>query len=93
MPSEEIVLIGFLLTCYYITRTVNVFHIGKPIRVLVDKTGVIFLKNLIRCSACLGFWIGLLLSLVVIDPFGDHLIAACSSGAFTYILSNFEPDG
>ena len=51
-----------LLTCIGVTIIILHGSILKPIRGILGK--VYFLKKLLSCSLCLGFWVGVGLALV-----------------------------
>ena len=57
-------LIYFILICYGISTIIVQSKLFKPLRELV-KVKSRFLSSLINCMMCTGFWVGLLVSLVI----------------------------
>jgi len=57
-------LIYFILICYGISTIIVQSKLFKPLRKFI-KGKSIFLGTLIKCMMCTGFWVGLVVSLVI----------------------------
>lgn len=56
----------FVLAVWGLANAIGVLKVGKPIREFLKDTPV--LKDLFRCPACLGFWMGMGASWFVFSP-------------------------
>ena len=75
-------LLVFVLVCYGITNIVCFGRIFAPVRAGVDRLKVEVLSEFVRCPMCVGFWVGLAVSLAgygVVHPFLDGCMGSGAS--------------
>jgi len=73
------------LVAFGITTIISISKIFKPVREWVSERNQ-FISDMIACSMCLGFWVGILLSLTLYSPTGNFFFDACLSSAVCWIL-------
>lgn len=87
MKVELHSLLTFALLQWAAVYVVARSAIGAPLRHLVCRAGV-FACGGIYCTACVGFWAGLLVATVHGNPFGDGAAALALSGACGMVLGD-----
>lgn len=82
-------LLVFILICWGLTNVLATGQIAKPIRNFFEmKPSRVcqFIADLINCPMCLGFWVGLLMSVLFFSPsityMGVHSIPAALMDGF-----------
>ena len=78
-------LVTFILICYGATNILCFGSIFDRLRARLDGLGSVMLTELIHCPMCVGFWVGVLVSLLghgVAHPFFD----GCISSGCCYLL-------
>ena len=63
----------WVLASFGITTIVSVSKIFKPVRDFAETKSK-FLGELLACSMCTGFWVGVFLSLAYYSPTGNILV-------------------
>jgi uncharacterized RDD family membrane protein YckC len=77
-------LLTFVLACYGLTNIVTNSKLFKPVREGAPGT---WLKDLLKCPMCFGFWAGLILAFWFdINPFIGALISSGSSWTIHVVL-------
>ena len=75
-------LLSFILACYGMTMILMYGRIFNKIRPDWE---------LLKCSMCTGFWVGLFIWLISEQPF-NFFLAGCISSGTTYILDKIISD-
>lgn len=96
MEKTLIFWLVFIFSTYTLTRAINVMHVGRPLRVLVSKLKIKWLDEFICCPFCLGFWVGMGMSLLMTLVFeyqlsGFFVFDGLVGSGLTYLIVRFEP--
>ena len=75
----------WVLASFGITTIISVSKIFKPVREFIGTKSK-FLGELLACSMCTGFWVGVFLSLAYYSPTGSIFFDACVSSACCWLL-------
>ena len=79
-------MIQFILACYGMTL---ILMYGKIFNKIRPKNG--FFGDLLKCSLCTGFWVGIFNSFLINVDF-NFFICGCISAGTTYILDKIIGD-
>lgn len=77
--------IYWILVSFGITTIISTSKIFKPVRKFIGDRSR-FLGELLSCSMCTGFWVGVFLSLTYYSPTGNIFFDACVSSACCWLL-------
>ena len=75
----------WVLASFGITTIISVSKIFKPVREFIGAKSK-FLGELLACSMCTGFWVGVFLSLAYYSPTGNIFFDACVACACCWLL-------
>jgi len=84
-------LLIFILACYGMTMILVYSKIFESFREKIRSLNKELLSYMIKCTMCMGFWIGIFNSFLINLSF-NWFIAGCISSGTSYLLSRLADD-
>lgn len=84
-------LLTFILACYGMTMILVYSKIFEYVRIKLNSLNSEMLTYMLKCCMCMGFWVGIFVSLILEVPF-NCFIAGCISSGTSYLLSRLVDD-
>jgi hypothetical protein len=84
-------LLVFILACYGMTMILVYSKIFEKIREKIRSLDVELLSYMIKCTMCMGFWVGIFNSFLI-DLSFNWFIAGCVSSGTSYFISRLVDD-
>ena len=84
-------LIAFALASYGATMIIVYGKIFESLRMLIHKLNRPMISYMLKCTICMGLWVGMAMSFLIEVPF-NFLVAGCVSSGATYFLSKLVDD-
>jgi hypothetical protein len=84
-------LLVFILACYGMTMIIVYSKIFEKIREKIRSWNKDLLSYMIKCTMCMGFWVGIF-NWFLLDLSFNWFIAGCISAGTSYLLSRLADD-
>ena len=84
-------LIAFALAGYGATMIIVYGKIFESLRTLIHGLNKPMLSYMLKCTMCMGLWVGMVMSFLMEVPF-NFFVAGCVSSGATYFLSKLVDD-
>jgi len=84
-------LLIFVLACYGMTMILVYSKIFEKIRIKINSLNNNLISYMIKCTMCMGFWVGII-NCFLIDVSFNWFVAGCISSGTSYLLSRIADD-
>lgn len=84
-------LLTFILACYGMTMIVVYSKLFEKPRVAINSLNNEYISYMLKCTMCMGFWVGIFNSFLL-DLSFNWFIAGCISSGTSYLLSRVADD-
>ena len=84
-------LLTFILACYGMTMILVYSKFFESTREKIRSYNIEMLSYMIKCTMCMGFWVGIF-NWFLLDLSFNFFIAVCISAGTSYLLSRLADD-
>ncbi len=84
-------LITFILACYGMTMILVYSKFFESLRLKISSYNIELLNYMIKCTMCVGFWVGIF-NWFMLNLSFNFFIAGCISSGTSYLLSRVVDD-